>query len=225
MRILIAEDDPALAATLVEAMRQNHHAVDTARDGRQADHALNLPDPYDLAILDLGLPYMDGLEVLQRLRQRGNRTPVLILTARDDIDHRVRGLDLGADDYMTKPFALPELEARVRALLRRAGDNPALLSAGPLTLDTTHRQATLGGEPLPLSVREMEILEALMQRLGQVVIKSRLANRLSDWDSEIGPNAIEVYIHRLRKKLDAGGVRIRTIHGLGYLLEVPVETA
>ena len=222
MRILLAEDDGALRDTVAEVLRHNGHGVDAAADGKTADTAL-LAGSYDLVVLDVGLPQMDGFELLRRLRGRSDRTPVLILTARDEVENRVRGLDLGADDYLTKPFAVPELEARVRALLRRAADGVVMLANGPLRLDTSNRQVSFDQAPLALSVREVAILEALLQRVGQVVIKARLAQQLSHWESEIGSNAVEVYIHRLRKKLESTGITIRTIHGLGYLMEEFVE--
>ncbi|MFH1812636.1 MAG: response regulator transcription factor [Pseudomonadota bacterium] len=222
MRLLLVEDDGALRATLFQALRLAGHGVDAVADGRTADAAL-ATGTYDLVVLDLGLPHLDGLDVLQRLRERQDRTPVLVLTARDNIDERVRGLRRGADDYLTKPFALPELEARIEALLRRAAGGLVVLSQGPLEFDSVGRAATWQGRPLDLSVRETAILEALMQRAGQVVIKTRLAQQLSDWDGEVGANTIEVYVHRLRKKLDPLGIRIRTIHGLGYLLEQHAE--
>jgi DNA-binding response OmpR family regulator len=165
---------------------------------------------------------VDGTEVLRRMRGRQDRTPVLVLSARDDIAERVHGLKIGADDYLTKPFALPELEARVEALIRRSTGGMTRLVQGPLVLDTAQRKLSLHGSPLELSLRELEILEALMQRAGQVVIKTRLAQQISQWDAEVGTNAIEVYVHRLRKKLEPHGIRIRTIHGLGYLLD-PVD--
>jgi len=187
-------------------------------DGRIADNAL-VAGTYDLVVLDLSLPYLDGIEVLRRLRSRQDSTPVLILTARDGIDQRVLGLNAGADDYLTKPFALPELEARVGALIRRSSGGQVRITNGPLEVDLANHQVFLHGKPIDLSVRETTLLEALMQRLGQVVIKNRLAQQISDWEGEIGSNAIEVYVHRLRKKLDPHGLCIRTIHGLGYLLE------
>jgi two-component system OmpR family response regulator len=219
MRILIVEDDPVLADGLTRSLRHAEYAVDCATDGGKADHIL-AAQSYDLVILDLGLPQLDGFEVLRRLRRRGAKVPVLMLTARDALQDRVRGLDLGADDYLTKPFDLPELEARVRALIRRGqSGGTSLLVHGPLSLDTAGRRATLGGEPLDLSAREFGVLEVLMMRTGRVVGKEQLAEQLYGWEEEVGANAIEVYVHRLRRKLEPAGVSIRTIRGLGYLLE------
>jgi two-component system, OmpR family, response regulator len=221
MRVLIAEDDPVLADGLTRSLRGSDYAVDCVSDGGEADHVLTAQN-YDLVILDIGLPRLDGYEVLRRLRRRGSKTPVLILTARDALDDRVKGLDLGGDDYITKPFDLPELEARVRALIRRGqSGGGSVLSHGTLTLDTVGRRATLSGEPLDLSARELGVLEVLMLRSGRVVNKDQLAEQLYGWDEEVGPNAIEVYVHRLRRKLEPAGVTIRTIRGLGYLLEKP----
>jgi two-component system, OmpR family, response regulator len=221
MRVLIAEDDPVLADGLTRSLRGSDYAVDCVTDGAEADLVLAAQN-YDLVILDLGLPRLDGYEVLRRLRRRGSKMPVLILTARDALDDRVKGLDLGGDDYITKPFDLPELEARVRSLIRRGqSGGGSLLSHGTLTLDTVGRRATLGGEPLDLSARELGVLEVLMLRSGRVVNKDQLAEQLYGWDEEVGPNAIEVYVHRLRRKLEPAGVTIRTIRGLGYLLEKP----
>lgn len=219
MRILIAEDDPVLADGLTRSLRHSDYAVDCVTSGDQADHVL-LSQKYDLIVLDLGLPKLDGFEVLRRLRHRGSKVPVLVLTARDTLDDRVKGLDLGADDYLTKPFDLPELEARVRALIRRgqSGGGSELVH-GALKLDTAGRRATLNDAPLELSARELGVLEVLMLRSGRVVNKEQLAEQLYGWDEEVGVNAIEVYVHRLRKKLEPAGVTIRTIRGLGYLLE------
>lgn len=219
MRILIVEDDPVLADGLTRSLRHADYAVDCIGDGAEADHILSAQS-YDLVILDLGLPKIDGFEVLRRLRRRGIKTPVLVLTAHDALQDRVKGLDLGADDYMTKPFDLPELEARARALIRRGqSGGSSLLSHGALTLDTAGRRATLNGQPLDLSARELGVLEVLMLRSGRVVGKEQLAEQLYGWDEEVGANAIEVYVHRLRRKLEPAGVMIRTIRGLGYLLE------
>jgi two-component system OmpR family response regulator len=219
MRILIVEDDPVLADGLTHSLRHVDYAVDCVGSGCEADNVL-AAQSYDLVILDLGLPQIDGLEVLRRLRHRGSRVPVLVLTARDTLDDRVRGLDQGADDYLSKPFELAELEARVRALIRRGqSGGSSMLSHGALSLDTAGRRATLSGEPLELSAREFGVLEVLMLRSGRVVNKEQLADQLYGWDEEVGPNAIEVYVHRLRRKLEPAGVVIRTIRGLGYLLE------
>lgn len=219
MRILIVEDDPALADGLIRSLGQSGYAVDRAANGEQANTMLQ-DSVYDLAILDLGLPKLDGTEVLRRLRQRGGRTPILILTARDTVEDRVLGLDLGADDYLTKPFNLVELEARVRALIRRGqlGSNASLV-CGKLIFDPSGRRASCGDVALELSARELGVLEVLMLRQGKVVNKEQIMEALCNWDEDLGDNAIEVYIHRLRKKLDASGAHIRTIRGLGYLLE------
>ena len=219
MRVLIVEDDPVLADGLTRSLRQADYAVDCINDGAEADHVL-AAQGYDIVILDLGLPKIDGFEVLRRLRRRGVKVPVLVLTARDALQDRVKGLDLGADDYLTKPFDLPELEARVRALIRRGqSGGSSLLNHGALTLDIAGRRATLDGEPLDLSARELGVLEVLMMRSGRVVGKEQLAEQLYGRDEEVGANAIEVYVHRLRRKLEPAGVAIRTIRGLGYLLE------
>lgn len=221
MRILVVEDNPILADGLARTLRQADYAVDCVVTGDEADHVL-ISQNYDLVILDLGLPKVDGFEVLRRMRHRGSRVPVLVLTARDALDDRVRGLDLGADDYMTKPFELPELEARVRALIRRGqSGGGSILVHGSLKLDTVGRRATLNDTPIELSARELGVLEVLMHRSGRVVNKEQLAEQLYGWEEEVGANAIEVYVHRLRRKLEPAGVSIRTIRGLGYLLEKP----
>lgn len=219
MRVLIVEDDPILADGLNRSLSRAGYAVDCARNGEEADRMLSAQS-YDLTILDLSLPRLDGFEVLRRLRQRGDKVPVLILTARDGLQDRVKGLDLGADDYIAKPFELAELEARVRALIRRGQFGAsAQLTQGRLTLDTAGRRAILDGQPLMLSARELALLEILMLRAGKVVGKEHILERLCNWDEDIGDNAIEVYVHRLRKKLETSDIRIRTIRGLGYLLE------
>ncbi len=220
MRVLIAEDDQVLADGLMRALRNGGAAVDHVPDGIQADTALMTNTEFDLLILDLGLPKMHGLEVLKRLRARGSVLPVLILTAADSVDERVKGLDLGADDYMAKPFSLQELEARARALIRRgAGSTSNLIKHGPLTYDQGGRVATLEGKMVELSARELGLLEVLLQRVGRLVSKDQLVERLCEWGDEVSNNAIEVYIHRLRKKIEKGPVRIATVRGLGYCLE------
>jgi two-component system OmpR family response regulator len=221
MRILIIEDDAVLADGLIRSLGQSGYAVDHAAHGEDADHMLNF-QTYDLAILDLGLPKLNGFEVLKRLRQRDKKTPVLILTARDGVTDRVNGLDLGADDYLTKPFNLIELEARIRALIRRGqSGGSAQLTLGKLVLDTAGRLATVNEQSLDLSARELAVLEILMLKIGRVVNKEQIMERLCNWEDDIGDNAIEVYVHRLRKKLKGSDIEIRTIRGLGYLLEKP----
>jgi len=221
MRILVVEDDSVLRDGLSRSLRNGGYAVEVADDGRLADQLLSVHS-FDLVVLDLGLPGLDGLEVLRRLRRRASNIPVLILTARDSIVDRVNGLDVGADDYLVKPFELAELEARVRALMRRAQSvATARISHGALTLDTAARRAFVGEEALDLSAREVALLEALLLSAGRVVSKDQLADRLYGVSDEVGPNAIEVFVHRLRRKIEAAGVSIRTIRGLGYLVEKP----
>ncbi len=221
MRILVAEDDAILADGVIRSLRQSGYAVDWVKNGLEADTALDA-NQFDLLILDLGLPRKSGLEVLRRLRSRDSRVPVLILTALDGVNDRVRGLDAGADDYLAKPFELAELEARVRALTRRGmAGAPTLLKHGSLSYDQVGRVARLGGEPLDLSAREVSLLEIFLQRAGRLVSKDQLVSHLCEWGEEVSANAIEVYVHRLRKKLEPGGVRIVTVRGLGYSLEKP----
>ena len=219
MRILVAEDDAVLAEAVQHSLRQSGFAVDLVRNGAEADSALEADD-FDLLILDIGLPKKSGLDVLRRLRTRDSRIPVLLLTALDAVSDRVRGLDAGADDYLAKPFDLAELEARVRALTRRGmAGSPTLLRHGALSYDQVGRIASLHGEPLDLSAREIGLLEVFLQRAGRLVSKDQLVSHLCEWGEEVSPNAIEVYVHRLRKKLEPGGVRIVTVRGLGYSLE------
>lgn len=221
MRILVAEDDPSLAEGLMRSLRQAGYAVDCAKDGDEADAALEANE-FDVLILDIGLPKKSGLEVLKRLRSRSSKVPVLILTARDGLNDRVAGLDAGADDYLAKPFELAELAARVRALGRRGlAGGLALISHGALTYDQIGRVARLNGKPIDLSAREVGLLEIFLQRAGRHVSKDQLVNHLCEWGEEVSGNAIEVYVHRLRKKLEPGGVRIVTVRGLGYSLEKP----
>jgi two-component system OmpR family response regulator len=219
MRILIVEDDAVLADGLSRSLRAGGYAVDAVENGDKADAALSA-QTFDLVILDIGLPRLSGLEVLKRLRSRDSRTPVLILTAADSIEQRVQGLDLGADDYMAKPFALSELEARARALTRRAaGTAQTMLKHGPLTLDQVGHVVTLNDQVLELSARELGLLEILLQRCGRLVSKEQLVDHLCSWGEEVSNNAIEVYVHRLRRKIEPGGIRIVTVRGLGYYLE------
>ncbi|MGD0281576.1 MAG: response regulator [Dissulfurispiraceae bacterium] len=216
MKILVVEDDKVLADGLVTSMMQAGHAADRANNGEEADIILS-GQVYDLVILDLGLPLMDGLQILKRLRKRGNRTPVLILTARDAVEERISGLDSGADDYITKPFNLSEFEARVRVLLRRGqcgGTNE--ISLGSLSVDTAVKKVMVGGRTVDLSARELCILEVLLRNMGHVVSKSQILEKMYSWDEDVGENAIEVFIHRLRKKIDCSDVSIRNIRGLGY---------
>jgi two-component system OmpR family response regulator len=225
MRILLAEDDQVLADALSRSLRGTGYAVDHFASGSETDTALST-QPYDLLILDLGLPGLPGLEVLKRLRARDDAVPVLILTAADSVEQRVRGLDLGADDFMAKPFALSELEARVRALVRRSmGSGSTQLRCGALSFDQVSRSAYLDDHPLELSAREVGLLEVLLQRAGRLVSKEQIVDHLCEWGDEISLNAIEVYVHRLRRKLEGGQIRIATVRGLGYCLERPIDAA
>ena len=220
MRILIVEDDLVLADGLKSSLTQSGYAVDLMTSGIDADGVLAY-QTFDLVLLDLGLPKLSGFEVLKRLRGRGSKMPVLILTANDDIDNRVKGLDLGADDYLTKPFNLAELEARVRALIRRGqAGGSAIISVGKLQLDTTSRAASYNDASLNLSARELAVLEILMLKAGKVVNKEQMLEKLCNFDEDISDNALEVYLHRVRKKLELSDINIRTIRGLGYMLEI-----
>ena len=219
MRILVAEDDAVLAEAVQRSLRHSGYAVDWVSNGTEAEGAVEL-ESFDLLILDLGLPKKSGLEVLKRLRSRDSRLPVLILTASDGVSDRVRGLDAGADDYLAKPFDIAELEARVRALTRRGmAGRSTVLRYGALSYDQVGRVARLNDQQLELSARELNLLEILLLRAGRLVSKDQLVSHLCEWGEEVSPNAIEVYVHRLRKKLDPSGVRIATVRGLGYGLE------
>ena len=219
MRILIAEDDPVLAEGLMVSLRESGYSVDRVASGAEADCAI-AGFEFDLLILDLGLPRMSGLEVLKRLRSRSHELPVLILTAEDGVEARVRGLDLGADDYLAKPFALEELKARVRALTRRGvAGRPPLTVYGDLTYDQVGKVARVRGEALDLSARELVLLELLLQRADRMVSKTHLLDHMCEWGEEVSINAIEVYVHRLRRKLEAAGVEIVTMRGLGYRIQ------
>jgi DNA-binding response OmpR family regulator len=216
MRLLLVEDDSMIGESVCKGLRQDGFIVDWVQDGRAAELALH-GAVHDLVLLDLGLPGKEGIEVLKSMRQKGNRMPVLILTARDAVADRVRGLNAGADDYLVKPFDLEELVARIHALLRRqAGRAETTIRHGALTLTPTTHEATLGDQPLSLSAREYSLLEALLERPGAVLSVSQLEEKMYGWDDEIGSNTIEVYIHSLRKKL--GSDFIRNVRGVGYMI-------
>jgi len=219
MRILVVEDDPLLSQGLSRVLSRVGHAVEHAGTGRQADSALR-NQAYELVVLDIGLPDIDGFEVLRRLRHRHAATNVLVLTARDAIEDRVHGLDLGADDYLTKPFSVSEFEARVRALLRRVSLPAGAVSVGRLTVDVEAKRLKVNDVPVELTVREWALLELFMARPGRVLSKEQIAQDLAAYDSHLTPNAIEVYVSRLRAKIESAGVRIRTVRGFGYLWEV-----
>jgi two-component system OmpR family response regulator len=219
MRVLIAEDDVAIGAGVAAALRRSGHAVDLVDDGSRADLALH-DAPYDLLVLDLGLPRMEGDDVLQRLRQRGGEIPVLVITAREGLRERVRVLDLGADDYLVKPFALDEFQARVRALLRRVtSKGTPELKLGRLRLDLPGRRAWIDDDALELTAREFGVLAALAARVGRLTSRAQLVESLCGWDQELTDNGLDIAIHRLRRKLRGSGAGVRTIRGLGYLLE------
>ena len=219
MRILLVEDDRMLSDAVARALRQLAHSVQTVEGGRDADDLLASSE-FDLVILDLGLPQMDGFEVLRRLRRRKSTVPVLVLTVRDTVEDLVTGLDLGADDYLTKPFELAELEARLRALIRRAhGGVGAQIEHGALRLDVAGRRLFCNGQPLELSPREFAVLELLLLREGRVVTKQQIAEHLYGWEEMSRSNAVDVFIYRLRRKLEPSGVDVRTIRGMGYLIE------
>jgi two-component system OmpR family response regulator len=219
LRVLLIEDDAILADGLVRSLRQADYAVDWSDDGEEAEAILRTQD-YDLVVLDLTLPHADGLELLRGLRSRKARTPVLVITARTEVESRIKGLDLGADDYLTKPFKLGEFDARVRALLRRS-QNSGLerVTCSNLTLDLSGRRAFIGEQPLELPRREFHILEVLMTRQGRILNKDQIIDHISDFEEELSPSAVEIYISRLRKKLEPAGVTIRMVRGVGYTLE------
>ncbi|NQD37680.1 response regulator [Permianibacter sp. IMCC34836] len=217
MRLLLAEDDSLLGEGIVTALRRAGYSVDWFRDGSTVGPALQ-NEHFDLVVLDLGLPKMDGMDVLRQIRKRGDLTPVLILTARDDLDDRVAGLDAGADDYLGKPFSVDELLARLRALQRRRGgraDN--LLQHGDLTVDPASHRVELAGTPIVLPRREFALLHALLEHRGNVLSREQLEQTLYSWEDEVGSNTIEVHVHHLRKKL--GNDLIRTVRGIGYTID------
>lgn len=214
MRLLLIEDDVMVGKSLQRGLVQAGFSVDWVRDGREAELSL-AHRLHDLAILDLGLPQVDGMALLKTLRARGDSMPVLIASARDRVPDRIAGLEAGADDYVLKPFDLDELIARVRALLRRhAGSGSPVLRCGALALDPARRLVTLEGQPVELSAREFGLLEALMQRPGTVLSREKLEESVYGWGEEVASNAIEVHLHHLRRKL--GAQRIRNVRGVGY---------
>jgi two-component system, OmpR family, response regulator len=224
MRVLVVEDDEVLIVALTRALVQANYAVDAVGDGAAANHALAV-NTYDLVVLDLALPKVDGLSVLRRLRDRRSHVPVLILTARDTLEDRVEGLDLGADDYMAKPFDLPEFEARVRALIRRGQFNSGgSMIHGRLRFDTAARRLFHDDQPVDMPARELAMIELLLARQGKVVSKEQIIDQLFGFGDDVGSNAIEVYVHRVRKKLEPFGVDIRTVRGMGYLLDKVAES-
>lgn len=223
MRILLVEDDSLLASGLAAALRQSGYAVDWAARGDDADRWL-ASEEYDLVLLDLGLPGLDGVEVLRRLRGRDTPVPVLVLSARETLDERIRTLDLGADDYLVKPAALSEIEARMRVLLRRrhAQSGPQIVF-GPLRLDPVGKRGYLNGEAQDFSARDWQVLEILASRADRIVSKEQLLASLFGWEEGVTLNAIEKAVSRLRAKLEPAGIGIRTVRGLGYMLEKPAE--
>ncbi|MBN9445070.1 response regulator transcription factor [Bosea sp. (in: a-proteobacteria)] len=220
MRVLVVEDTADIAEAVVMRLEKIGHAVDWEQDGITASELLAV-QAYDLVVLDLSLPGQDGLAVLRQMRTRRLKTPVLVLTARSAVDERIGALDLGADDYLVKPFDYGELEARARALLRRSAGQPDnLLRVGPLVIDQTGRVASIGDRPLNLTRRELTVLEILAARLDRIVPKEELVEQLFNFDQEASPNAVEQFVARLRRKLADTSVEIRTLRGLGYQLAV-----
>ena len=216
MRLLLVEDDKMIGETVLDLLRAQNYAVDWVRDGPLADAAMQ-SQHYDLVLLDLGLPGRDGLDLLRQWRARHSRTPVLIATARDSVADRVAGLNAGADDYVLKPYDLDELQARIRALLRRsAGQAEPVYEHLGVCINPATREVTLHGQPVILSAREWAVLEPLLARPGMILSRAQLEEKLYSWKDEISSNAVEVYVHGLRKKL--GADLIQTVRGLGYLV-------
>lgn len=222
MRIMVVEDDADLGDAITRRLRNEGHAIDWQADGKNADEVLQYQD-YELVVLDIGLPRRDGFAILRALRARGDKTPVLMLTARSDIEDRIGALDVGADDYLSKPFDFREFDARCRALLRRSqGLASSVTRIGELVFDRTAKTATLAGQVLDLPRREYRLLEIFIGNLGRVLSKDDIASQLFDFDAEAGANAIELYVGRLRKKL-GDALSIRTMRGMGYVAEAPPQ--
>ena len=216
MRLLLVEDDPMIGETVLDLLRDDGYAVDWVRDGAMAETAA-LDQDYDLILLDLGLPRKDGLDVLRELRTRKCRSPILIASARDAVQQRIAGLDAGADDYIVKPYDLDELLARIRALIRRAaGRAESVYEHGNVRINTNTKEVTVENEPVTISAREWAVLEALLARPGLILSRAQIEEKLFAWKDEISSNAVEVYIHGLRKKL--GAELIQTVRGMGYLI-------
>ena len=216
MRLLLVEDDTMIGESVLDLLRAEHYAVDWVKDGEMADTALRT-QTYDLVLLDLGLPRRDGLTVLRSMRSRKERIPVLIATARDSVQQRIEGLDAGADDYVLKPYDLDELLARIRALLRRAaGRAEPVYEHKGISINPATREVTVGDQPVVLSAREWAVLEPLLARPGMVLSRAQLEEKLYGWKDEISSNAVEVYIHGLRKKL--GAELIQNVRGVGYMV-------
>ena len=216
MRLLLVEDDPMIGDSVRQGLSQDGFVVDWVRDGRAAELAI-LNEVYDLMLLDLGLPKKEGLDVLRALRSKGNAVPVMILTARDAVADRVKGLDAGADDYLVKPFDLDELSARIRALLRRrSGRVEPLIQVGALSMNPATHEVSLKGQPVTLSAREFALLAALLDRPGAVLSREQLEEKMYGWDREVGSNTVEVHIHSLRRKL--GPDFIKNVRGVGYMV-------
>lgn len=218
MHVLLVEDDAVLADGIRRILQGHGMVVDVVHTGTEADWMLQ-HSQLAVVVLDIGIPGIDGFEVVRRLRARGSGVPVLLLTARDAISDRVHGLELGADDYLVKPFATPELVARIKALARRSSPKPAELKVGGLSLDVFSKRALVNGQPIELSAREWTVLEYLMQQASRVVSKQQIIDAILPWGEEITLNAVEVYISRIRLKIADAGVAIRTIRGFGYMLE------
>ena len=218
MRILVVEDNEELAQWLLRTLREKQYAVDCVKDGLEADFALR-SEKYNLVILDLALPKLDGKEVLRRMRSRQDATPVLVLTANNTVQSRVSELDRGADDYMAKPFEIEELEARIRMLLRQSsGQANPLITCGDLSYNTNTREFMVAQQPLALTPRERAVLEMLVRQAGTTVTKHALAQSLFSLDEDLSTDAIEIYVYRVRKKLESSSAKILTLRGLGYLL-------
>ncbi len=222
MHVLLVEDDLVLADGISRILGGQGMVVDVVQNGLDADRVLQLR-AVSVVVLDIGLPGIDGFEVVRRLRLRGDTVPVLLLTARDDVQDRVRGLELGADDYLVKPFAAPELVARLKALVRRSNPRPVEIQLGSLQLDAFTRRASIAGQTIELSAREWAVLEYMIQHASRVVSKQQIIDAILPWGEEVTLNAVEVYISRIRAKIVAASINIKTIRGFGYMLELDTK--